>query len=151
MNLWGKNLYDYLEEVYYKQCKYAIMFISEHYARKLWTNKERISAQARAFQEKSEYIFPARFDNTEISGILPTIGYIDISNKSPEEFAELIKLKVMSPIESDLKLVDHYPKLGEKIRMEDVKNIYLKFNHPIDRDTQGLIRNYYIQANSVCQ
>jgi hypothetical protein len=48
------------------------VFISSHYARKLWTNHERKSAQARAFKERSEYLFPARFDDTDVPGILST-------------------------------------------------------------------------------
>lgn len=94
VSLWGKNLYEHLSEIYNKRAKYAVIFISEHYANKLWTDHERKNAQARAFMEKEEYILPARFDNTEITGILPTIGYIDLTKVSPEEFAFMIKEKI---------------------------------------------------------
>jgi hypothetical protein len=77
--LWGKDLYNHLDEVYQKKARYCVMFLSCYYAEKLWTNHERKSAQARAFTEKGEYILPARFDNTEIPGIPPTIGYIDLN------------------------------------------------------------------------
>ena len=95
--LWGKDLYVYLDEVYQKKARYCVMFLSCHYAEKLWTNHERKSAQARAFIEKGEYILPARFDNTEIPGIPPTIGYIDLRSLKPEEFGKLIieKLELM--------------------------------------------------------
>jgi len=93
--LWGKDLYVHLDEIYQKKAKYCVMFLSCHYAEKLWTNHERKSVQARAFKEKGEYILPARFDDTEIPGILPTIGYIDLRSLEPEEFGKLIieKLK----------------------------------------------------------
>lgn len=93
--LWGKDLYVHLDEVYQKKARYCVMFLSCYYAEKLWTNHERISAQARAFTEKGEYILPARFDNTEIPGIPPTIGYIDLRSLEPGEFGKLIieKLK----------------------------------------------------------
>lgn len=93
--LWGKDLYVYLDEVYHKKAKYCIMFISCHSSEKLWTNHERKSAQARAFKEKGEYILPARFDDTEIPGILPTVGYIDLRSLETEGFGKLIieKLK----------------------------------------------------------
>ena len=93
--LWGKDLYNHLDEVYQKKARYCVMFLSCHYAEKLWTNHEMKSAQARAFTEKGEYILPARFDDTEIPGILPTIGYIDLPSLEPEEFCKLIieKLK----------------------------------------------------------
>ena len=92
--LWGKDLYVHLEEVYQKKARYCLMFLSCYYAKKLWTNHERKSAQARAFKEKGEYILPARFDNTEIPGIPPTVGYIDLSSLKPEEFGKLIIEKI---------------------------------------------------------
>lgn len=96
-DLWGKNLYTHLQEVYYKQARYTIMFISQHYKEKLWTNHERESAQARAISEGSEYILPARFDDTEVPGLLPTVGYIRLNHYSPAEFAELLEEKIGSP------------------------------------------------------
>ncbi len=93
-NLWGKNLYEYLSEIYQNRARYTVMFISDFYNQKLWTNHERASMQARAFQESREYILPARFDGTEIPGVLKTIGYIDLKNRTPEEFAGLIEKKL---------------------------------------------------------
>jgi hypothetical protein len=96
ISLWGKNLYEHLQEIYYSKSRYVVMFLSENYAKKLWTNHERKSAQAKAFESHQEYILPARFDNTEIPGILPTIAYIDLKDYSPQEFAKLIKEKIGS-------------------------------------------------------
>lgn len=95
-NLWGKNLYDYLSDIYMNKALYTIMFVSERYARKLWTSHERKVMQARAFQESQEYILPARFDDTEISGILPTTGYISLLDRSPEKFVEVIHKKLIN-------------------------------------------------------
>ncbi|MDH7447435.1 TIR domain-containing protein [Aquimarina sp. 2201CG14-23] len=93
-NLWGKNLYEYLSEIYQNKARYTVLFVSNFYNKKLWTNHERVSMQARAFQESREYILPARFDDTEIPGILQTIGYISLKNKTPEELAILIENKL---------------------------------------------------------
>ncbi|GAA4275195.1 TIR domain-containing protein [Aquimarina gracilis] len=93
-NLWGKNLYEYLSEIYQNKARYTILFISNFYNKKLWTNHERVSMQARAFQESREYILPVRFDDTEIPGILKTVGYIDLQQKTPEELAMLIEKKL---------------------------------------------------------
>ena len=95
-NLWGKNLYDYLTDIYMNKALYTIMFISESYSNKIWTNHERQAMQSRAFQENQEYILPVRFDETPIPGILPTTGYINIANKSPEEFVEIIHRKLVN-------------------------------------------------------
>lgn len=94
-NLWGKNLYDYLSDIYQNKALYTIMFISENYNKKLWANHERQSMQSRAFQENQEYILPVRFDETEIPGLLPIIGYISLKDKSPADFSEVICKKLV--------------------------------------------------------
>ena len=94
VNLWGKDLYQYLSDLYQNKARFCVVFLSKQYADKKWTNHELKSAQARAFQESREYILPARFDNTTIPGLLPTIGYINLQNKTPEDFAKLIEQKI---------------------------------------------------------
>ena len=83
--LWGKDLYTHLDNVYQNKAKYCVIFISRFYQGKLWTTHELESAQARAFQESEEYILPARFDDTEIPGIRPTVGYIDLRKTTPQQ------------------------------------------------------------------
>lgn len=75
------------------------MFISKEYSQKLWTNHERRSAQARAFIENREYILPARFDDTEVPGLPPTVGYISLKELSPSNFASIIKSKLEASAE----------------------------------------------------
>ena len=87
--LWGKNLLDYLSELYLKRCRYCIIFASAEYAAKMWPNLERQSAQARDITGAGGYIFPVRFDDTEIPGLLPTTRYQDAREKSPEQIAAL--------------------------------------------------------------
>lgn len=77
-SLWGRNLYTHLSDVYQNKARYCVMFLSEHYAKKLWTKRERESAQARAFKDSSEYILPLRLDDTSIPGIEDTVGYLDL-------------------------------------------------------------------------
>lgn len=96
VNLWGKDLYIHLCDVYQNRAKYCIVFISKHYKDKLWTDHEMKSAFARAFKSNCEYILPVRFDDTEIIGINPTIGYIDLRVTSPCELAEKAKCKIMN-------------------------------------------------------
>lgn len=99
--LWGKNLYTHLSEIYQNKARYCVMFISQHYAAKLWTNHEREAAQARAFLEHEEYILPVRLDDTQLPGIPPTISYLSWPPETARTIADaiLIKLgKVSSPI-----------------------------------------------------
>ena len=70
------------------------MFISAAYGKKLWTNHERKAAQARAFGEAREYILPVRFDDTEIPGVLPTIGYLSLKNRSSDKLVSAIVNKL---------------------------------------------------------
>ena len=93
-NLWGKNLYDYLSSVYQDRASYCVIFLSQHYERNLWPNHERQMAQARAFKENREYILPVRLDDTEIPGIPPTVGYLDLRSITIEEVYEALDKKL---------------------------------------------------------
>ena len=95
-DLWGKDLYEHLSSVYKDQARYCVMFLSEHYARELWPNHERRSAQARAFQENREYILPVRLDDTEIQGISPTVAYLDLRLLTIEEIYNDLVKKLLS-------------------------------------------------------
>ncbi len=97
--LWGKDLYDYLDNIYRNEAKFCLMFLSKDYSKKLWTNHERKSAQTRAFQQNEEYILPIKLDDTEIPGIRPTTGYLDGSIKPPNEICNLTlkKLGIKKP------------------------------------------------------
>ncbi len=110
LDLWGKDLYVHLDDVYRNSARYCVLFASEHYASKLWTNHERHSAQARAFQENAEYILPARFDDTAIPGLRPTVGYIDLQKKGPQELAELIIKKIGAPVRKN-----YFPPVPDKL------------------------------------
>lgn len=93
-DLWGKNLYTHLDEIYQNTSKYCIIFVSKFYRDKVWTNHERESAQARAFGQKAEYILPVKFDDTVIPGIRPTIGYIDGKKHSPLDLSQILLTKL---------------------------------------------------------
>jgi tetratricopeptide (TPR) repeat protein len=93
-NLWGKDLYTHLSEVYQNKAHYCIPFFSQHYAAKVWTKLELKSAQARAMQENKEYLLPVRLDETEIPGILPTIAYLSWPPETAETIADAIMDKL---------------------------------------------------------
>lgn len=70
------------------------MLLSKHYESKLWTNLERKSAQARAFRENREYILPIRIDDTKITGLQETVGYVDFNSHTIDEIVEMIMKKI---------------------------------------------------------
>jgi hypothetical protein len=90
----GKNLYQYLAKVYRSQARLVVLFFSADYAHNRWTRRELESAQARAFEEDDEYILPVRFDDTEIPGVLPTTGFIDLRKVTRNELVEIIETKL---------------------------------------------------------
>ena len=94
VTLWGKDLGEHLDAVYRQQGRFCVMFISQHYAEKMWTRHERKSALARAIAQREEYVLPARFDDTEIPGLPHTIGYQDLRRLSAEQLGDLILQKL---------------------------------------------------------
>jgi TIR domain len=94
VTLWGKNLQEHFESIYRQQARYCVMFISKYYAEKVWTRHERRAALARAMAERAEYVLPARFDDTEIPGLNPVVGYVDLRDVLPMQFGQMILQKL---------------------------------------------------------
>jgi hypothetical protein len=93
-HLWGKDLAEHFDLIYSRSGQYCVMFISKDYVKKMWTRHERRAALSRALTEQREYILPARFDDTEVPGILPTVGHISLSRTSPTKFGNIILKKL---------------------------------------------------------
>lgn len=71
-----------------------MIFVSKEYAKRVWTNHERQSAQARALNEKgNEYILPIKVDDTELIGMPPTMGYVSLS-KGIDSIADVLVKKL---------------------------------------------------------
>lgn len=156
-NLWGKDLYTHLQNVYQKEAKYTIIFISKYYAKKLWTNHERKVAQARAFEEASEYILPARFDDTEIEGITQTTAYINLNQISPEDFAQLIKNKLDADKNFDNTFIDYdrspftsnVSEVEKKNILENKTNFIFLFGKPAVGKTSIIASILYYLLSSI--
>lgn len=142
-DLWGKNLYDHLDEVYSQQSRYCVLFASEAYKRKVWTDHERQSAQERAIKEKGEYILPVRFDDTKIPGLRDTIGYQDANKLTPLQLARLIVQKLGPrksepgmPLKPDalLEALTFEPK-KRKAQRNAVVDIALEYYEALERTT----------------
>jgi hypothetical protein len=94
VSLWGKDLYQHLDDIYRNKSLFCIIFISKHYSTKQWTNHELESAQARALVENKEYILPVRLDATEMPRIRSTTSFLDGRKKKPMEIAQYIIEKI---------------------------------------------------------
>ncbi|MGW4212759.1 toll/interleukin-1 receptor domain-containing protein [Lentzea sp. NPDC004789] len=93
--LWGEELTEYLDKVYREDSRFCVMFVSRHYVQKNWTIHERRSALARGLMDPHQpYVLPARFDDTEVPGVRPSLGYLALKNTTPRQLAEMIAKKV---------------------------------------------------------
>lgn len=100
--LWGKDLYQYLDAIYRTAARYCLIFVSEHYVKKAWTKHELRSAQARAFEENSEYILPIRLDDVELPGLPPTVAYLDARTTPLTEICQIFVSKLGLKREIDI-------------------------------------------------
>lgn len=93
-NLWGKDLYQYLSDIYRTKAEFCVIFISKYYKEKNWTRHELRNAQNRAFIDNKEYILPIFIDDVELDGLNSTIGYIRSNEFMDFEIANLIATKL---------------------------------------------------------
>lgn len=92
--LWGENLIDLLTDLYQHKARYVVMFVSAAYAEKMWTNVERQSAMARAAKQRTAYVLPIRMDDTDLPGLLHTVGYLDSRHEGLDGIVRIIRDKI---------------------------------------------------------
>lgn len=97
--LLGKNLYSYLADVYQNKARFAIVFVSESYKKKRWTNHELEYITARKFTQDEEYLLPIKLDETELNEIPLITGYLQ--GNSPLEVAITIAKKINGNLDID--------------------------------------------------
>jgi hypothetical protein len=96
-DLWGKNLATHFDDVFRKQARFCVPFVSTDYATRVWTTREFQSALARAVDERGgEYLLPVLVETVEIPGLLPTIGHVSLVDHTIEQVAQLLIEKLKS-------------------------------------------------------
>lgn len=100
-NLWGKNLTQYLQNVYFRDSRYFVPFISLEYLHKDWPQLEFKFALDRNMQEHAsdfqQYVLPVYFcdyHSVDVPGLPKSVGYVDGRKTSPAELAGLLAEKV---------------------------------------------------------
>jgi len=93
--LWGQDLYQKFQQIYGRECRFFIPFVSANYVAKRWPKHELKQAQARDFKSDVEYILPLRLDDTELPGLNDTTAYIDLRNRSIAHVAQLCLTKLI--------------------------------------------------------
>ena len=94
VSLWGRSQTEEFHRIYEKDSGRVVMFTSKEYVEKAWPRHERQSALSRAVREKSEYVLPVRFDDTELPGLPSDVGYLNAEDYSPSELAAMIAEKL---------------------------------------------------------
>ncbi len=87
--IWGHDLAEIFDWVYREGSRLCLMFVSQDYAEKSWPRHERRSALARALDEDG-YVLPVRFDDTQLPGLRPTTGFIDVREVAPATIVEYV-------------------------------------------------------------
>ncbi|MCX2953117.1 toll/interleukin-1 receptor domain-containing protein [Lentzea sp. NEAU-D7] len=91
---WGLDLIEHTAETLTHKVRYVLMFASKHYVEHNWARHERKTAQARALGQQNEYLLPIKLDDTEVPGLLPSIGYLDLRVHDPEVIAQSVVQKL---------------------------------------------------------
>lgn len=94
IRLWGEHLPEVLDRIYRSESRFVVVFISKAYAAKVWTRFEIRSVLAAAINSSVPYLLPARFDDTDLPGVQPSIAYADLRDETPASFAESILRKI---------------------------------------------------------
>ncbi len=94
VRLWGTHLAEELPQIYARESAAVVVFISADYAGRDWTRLERRAAFSRAVIEAGVYVLPARFDDSELPGLLPDVVAVDLRRYIPEQFADLVVAKL---------------------------------------------------------
>ncbi|MBA3825253.1 MAG: TIR domain-containing protein [Ktedonobacterales bacterium] len=95
--IWGADLAVLFDQVYRQRARYCVMFISEEYLARPWTNHERQSAIARAIQERGQsYILPIMVNGPlEIPGIASSvIGHLSLQQMGIDAIADVLISKL---------------------------------------------------------
>ena len=99
-NLWGKDLYAHLTDVYQWQVQVLRTSLCPRITQPRFGPKTDLFPQNSGVRKRAqsgetgEYILPARFDRTAIPGLLHTVSYIDLSTTSPEQLTRSIVKKL---------------------------------------------------------
>jgi hypothetical protein len=93
VRLWGMQLAEELLRIYAAETAAVVVHIGR-LRRGDWTRLERRAAFSQAVIEAGAHVLPARFDDSELPGLLPDVVTIDLRRYTPEQFAGLIAGKL---------------------------------------------------------
>ena len=94
VELWGRHLAEELPRIYAEESAAVVVFVSAEYAGAGWTRLERRAAFSRAVAAAGVYVLPARFDDSELPGLLDDVVSVDLRRCTPQQFADLVAARL---------------------------------------------------------
>lgn len=92
--LWGQDLRLLLSQIYSTEALYMVVFLSEMYPERDWTEFEVSIGKTAAKKRTQEYLLPVIVDDTKVVGIADTIGHVDLRKVEIERAADMLAEKV---------------------------------------------------------
>lgn len=94
--LWGQDLQVLLGQIYSSEALYMVVFLSEKYPERDWTEFEVSVGKSAAKKRTQEYLLPLIVDDVKIVGIYDTVAYVDLRKVGIERAADLLAEKVQA-------------------------------------------------------
>lgn len=93
--LLGEDLAQYLQDVYFRRSRFAVVVLSKAYTESSWAgNWEWRAVLARMQAAAQPYLLPYALDDTVIPGLNPTVGHVTRDRCTPAEFGALVLRKL---------------------------------------------------------
>lgn len=92
--LWGQDLQILLGKVYSTEALFMVVFLSENYPTRDWTEFEVSVGKAAAKKRTQEYLLPLLVDDVKVVGIADTVGHVDLRKTDIERAADILLDKV---------------------------------------------------------
>lgn len=93
--LWGRNLYDYLEKVY-TDSKLCIVLFSKNYSERQWTHNELRNLIAHSISRPSFSILPIHIGDAPVPRDLASVAYVQWDSVSSQELRQMVKERLAS-------------------------------------------------------
>jgi len=94
--LWGKNMLEFMDELYGNNTHFVIMFISAAYVSEMAKRHERLLVLETALGKDYDYLLPARFDNAKVPGLPVMTIALYLKDYTPEQFCAVVVKKLTS-------------------------------------------------------
>ncbi|SEQ42787.1 TIR domain-containing protein [Lentzea xinjiangensis] len=91
---WGLDLVEHTSDTFGRRVRYVLPFVSRHYVGERWARLQRRVVQARAVEQQAEFLLPIRIDDTEVPGLVATVGYLDLRVHDTETIAQAVVQKL---------------------------------------------------------